>query len=175
VPHDHYKTLGVGRSASASEIKAAYRKLALQYHPDRNPGDRSAEERFKDVSLAYAVLSDDEKRARYDRVGDVASDMPFGDAADVAKVTEFSTPSSAICSDNRERTRVRGARGPGIAGRFGPTRAWRGLARSSWWTRRRSACGGARRGRALFLRIIDLGADRNWGTSILIRCVEGSS
>ncbi len=87
--HDHYKTLGVGREASAGEIKAAYRKLALQHHPDRNPGDRAAEERFKELSQAYAVLSDDEKRARYDRLGDVASDLPFGDAADVAKVTEF--------------------------------------------------------------------------------------
>jgi molecular chaperone DnaJ len=89
VAHDHYKTLGVGREASASEIKAAYRKLALQYHPDRNPDDRAAEEHFKLVSQAYAVLSDDEKRARYDRLGDVASDLPFGDAADMAKVTEF--------------------------------------------------------------------------------------
>jgi molecular chaperone DnaJ len=89
VAHDHYKTLGVGRDASASEIKAAYRKLALQHHPDRNPGDHAAEERFKEVSLAYAVLSDDEKRSRYDRLGDVASDLPFGDAADLTKVTEF--------------------------------------------------------------------------------------
>lgn len=86
---DHYRVLGVERSASAGEIKAAYRKLALQFHPDRNPGDRAAEERFKEVSLAYAVLSDDEKRAHYDRFGAVASESPFGQNVDTAKVTEF--------------------------------------------------------------------------------------
>ena len=86
---DYYKTLGLARNAPAAEIKAAYRKLALQFHPDRNPGDRAAEERFKEVSQAYAVLSDEDKRARYDRLGDVPGDLPFGDGADVAKVTEF--------------------------------------------------------------------------------------
>jgi molecular chaperone DnaJ len=89
VAHDYYKTLGLAREASAAEIKAAYRKLALQFHPDRNPGDRAAEERFKEVSQAYGVLSDEEKRARYDRLGDVPGDQPFGDSADLAKVTEF--------------------------------------------------------------------------------------
>jgi molecular chaperone DnaJ len=84
---DHYATLGVERKASMGEIKAAYRRLALRYHPDRNPGDRSAEERFKDVSLAYAVLSDDDKRAHYDRFG--TFDLPFGSDSDVAKVTDF--------------------------------------------------------------------------------------
>ncbi len=87
--HDYYKTLGLARDAPAAEIKAAYRKLALQFHPDRNPGDRAAEERFKEVSLAYAVLGDEEKRARYDRLGDVPGDLPFGDSADLAKVTEY--------------------------------------------------------------------------------------
>ena len=86
---DHYKTLGVAHDAPALEIKAAYRKLALQFHPDRNPGDAAAEERFKVVSQAYAVLGDEEKRARYDRLGDVPGDLPFGDGADLAKVTEF--------------------------------------------------------------------------------------
>ena len=86
---DHYKTLGVARDASAAEIKAAYRKLALQVHPDRNPGDAVAEERFKEISQAYAVLGDEEKRARYHRLGDVPGDLPFGDSADLAKVTEF--------------------------------------------------------------------------------------
>jgi len=89
VAHDHYKTLGVARDAPEAEIKAAYRKLALQFHPDRNPGDAAAEERFKVVSQAYAVLGDAEKRARYDRLGDVPGDLPFADSADVAKVTEF--------------------------------------------------------------------------------------
>src|ERR671926_846191 len=84
---DHYVTLAVERGASASEIKAAYRRLALRYHPDRNPGDRVAEERFKEVSLAYAVLGDDGKRAHYDRFG--TADLPFGDDADVRKVTDF--------------------------------------------------------------------------------------
>ena len=87
--HDYYKTLGLARDASAAEIKAAYRKLALQFHPDRNPGDRAAEERFKEVSQAYGVLGDEDKRARYDRLGDVPGDQPFGDSADLAKVTEF--------------------------------------------------------------------------------------
>ena len=67
---DYYKILGVSRSASADEIKSAYRKLAMQYHPDRNPGDKQAEERFKEMNEAYQVLSDPQKRARYDQLGD---------------------------------------------------------------------------------------------------------
>jgi molecular chaperone DnaJ len=63
---DYYKTLGVDRKASAQEIKKAYRKLARQYHPDRNPGNKDAEARFKEVSAAYDVLGDDEKRSQYD-------------------------------------------------------------------------------------------------------------
>jgi molecular chaperone DnaJ len=64
---DYYKILGVGKNASDEEIKKAYRKLARQYHPDRNPGDKKAEERFKEISQAHDVLSDPEKRKAYDR------------------------------------------------------------------------------------------------------------
>src|SRR5437764_5235758 len=64
---DYYKVLGVGKNASEGEIKKAYRKLARQYHPDRNQGDKQAEERFKEVSQAHDVLSDPEKRKAYDR------------------------------------------------------------------------------------------------------------
>ncbi len=64
---DYYKTLGVGKNASDEEIKKSYRKLARQYHPDRNPGDKQAEERFKGISQAYDVLSDSDKRKQYDR------------------------------------------------------------------------------------------------------------
>src|SRR5690348_16331652 len=66
---DYYKTLGVGKNASDEEIKKAYRKLARQYHPDRNAGDKKAEERFKEISQAHDVLSDPEKRKAYDRGG----------------------------------------------------------------------------------------------------------
>ncbi|MBV9681489.1 MAG: J domain-containing protein, partial [Solirubrobacterales bacterium] len=64
---DYYKILGVGKNASDEEIKKSYRKLARQYHPDRNPGDKKAEERFKEISQAHDVLSDPEKRKAYDR------------------------------------------------------------------------------------------------------------
>ena len=66
---DYYEVLGVARTASEKEIKASYRKLAVQYHPDRNPGDKEAEEKFKEAAEAYAILSDADKRARYDRFG----------------------------------------------------------------------------------------------------------
>lgn len=66
---DYYEVLEVAKNASAEEIKKAYRKKALQYHPDRNPGDKEAEEKFKEAAEAYGVLSDPDKRARYDRYG----------------------------------------------------------------------------------------------------------
>lgn len=69
---DYYETLGVGRDASADDIKKAYRKLAMQYHPDKNPGDKKAEEKFKEISNAYDVLQDEQKRAAYDRYGHAA-------------------------------------------------------------------------------------------------------
>jgi curved DNA-binding protein len=67
---DYYKILGVERSASKDEIKRAYRKLALNHHPDRNPGDKQAEDKFKEINEAYQVLSDPEKRGRYDQIGE---------------------------------------------------------------------------------------------------------
>ena len=66
---DYYEILGVAKTATESEIKSAYRKMALQYHPDRNPGDAASEEMFKEAAEAYAVLSDTDKRAKYDRFG----------------------------------------------------------------------------------------------------------
>lgn len=67
---DYYKVLGVDRKASDAEIKRAYRKLALQFHPDRNPGSQQAEEKFKEINEAYQVLSDPGKRSRYDQLGE---------------------------------------------------------------------------------------------------------
>lgn len=66
---DYYEILGVSKTATADELKKAYRKVAMQYHPDRNPGDKSAEEKFKEAAEAYEVLSDTDKRAKYDRFG----------------------------------------------------------------------------------------------------------
>ncbi len=69
---DYYEVLGVGRNATPEEMKKAYRKLALQYHPDRNPGDKEAEEKFKEAAEAYDVLSNPDKKARYDQFGHAA-------------------------------------------------------------------------------------------------------
>ena len=70
---DLYEVLGISRSASQDEIKKAYRKLAIQYHPDKNPDNKEAEEKFKDIAEAYAILSDPGKKVRYDRFGHTAT------------------------------------------------------------------------------------------------------
>ena len=70
---DYYKILGLERSASSDDVRTAYRKLAKQYHPDRNPGNKQSEEKFKEINEAYQVLSDKEKRARYDQLGSAYS------------------------------------------------------------------------------------------------------
>ena len=78
---DYYEVLGVEKGATAEEIKKAYRKSAMKYHPDRNPGDKEAEEKFKEVGEAYEVLSDDQKRARYDQFGFAGVDPNYGAGA----------------------------------------------------------------------------------------------
>ena len=74
---DYYAVLGLEKTAGAEQIKKAYRKLALKYHPDKNPDDKKAEERFKEITEAYAVLSDPEKKQQYDQFGDAAFHQRF--------------------------------------------------------------------------------------------------
>jgi molecular chaperone DnaJ len=75
---DYYETLGVAKDASEVDIKKAYRKLAMKHHPDRNPDDKSAEERFKEVKQAYEILSDSKKRATYDKFGHAGINAGMG-------------------------------------------------------------------------------------------------
>src|SRR5579871_873949 len=79
---DFYELLGVGRDSSPEDIKKAFRKLAMQYHPDRNPGDETAEHRFKELNEAYDVLKDEQKRAAYDRFGHAAFEQGRGGQGD---------------------------------------------------------------------------------------------
>ena len=74
---DYYEALGLSQEASAEDIKKAYRKLALKYHPDKNPGNKVSEEKFKEISEAYAVLSDPEKRRQYDTFGSAGFHQRF--------------------------------------------------------------------------------------------------
>ncbi len=111
---DYYELLGVGRKASEEELKKAYRKLALKYHPDRNPGDKQAEEKFKEVSEAYQVLTDPQKKAQYDQFGHAA----FGDGGPFRGGFNFSGGFEDIFGDifgeffgagtSRRRTQSRG-------------------------------------------------------------------
>ena len=75
---DYYDILGLSKSASDSDIKSAYRKLAMKYHPDRNPGDKKAEENFKEISDAYEVLKDPQKKAAYNQFGHAAFSQGTG-------------------------------------------------------------------------------------------------
>jgi curved DNA-binding protein len=85
---DYYASLGVSKDASSDEIKKAYRKLAVKYHPDKNPSDTKAEERFKEISEAYAVLSDPEKRRNYDQFGDASFHQQYSQE-DIFRGTNF--------------------------------------------------------------------------------------
>jgi len=100
---DYYEVLGVDRNATQEEIKRAYRKQALKYHPDRNPGDKEAEEKFKEAAEAYEVLSDPEKRARYDRYGHSGVSDIFGDRgfqwSDFTHASEFEDILGSIFGD----------------------------------------------------------------------------
>lgn len=112
---DYYEVLGVNRSASEEDIKKAYRKLAMKYHPDRNPGDKLAEERFKEASEAYQALSDAERRAQYDRFGHAAFEQTGGfggfDFASAGFEDIFSDIFGDFLGAGRGRSRTRARRG----------------------------------------------------------------
>ncbi len=124
---DYYEILGVSKNASVDEIKKAYRKLAIKYHPDKNPGDKSAEEKFKEATEAYEVLKDSDKRSRYDQFGHAAFDGATGgfhgfggfDLSDALRAFMQDFGSDSLFGDffgfgnspRRGRTRAGGIRG----------------------------------------------------------------
>lgn len=120
---DYYEILGVDRNATKEELRKAYRKLAMQYHPDRNPNNKEAEEKFKEAAEAYEVLNDDEKKARYDRFGhegvrSQGYNPGFTDVNDIFSHFSDIFGGSSIFDDffggsQRTRTRRRSSGSPG--------------------------------------------------------------
>ncbi len=108
---DYYEVLGVSRTATDEELKKAYRKLALKYHPDKNPDDRSAEERFKEISEAYQVLCDAERRSMYDRFGHAAFEQGAGAGAGFDFTAGFEDIIGDLFGDFFGTGRTRGGRG----------------------------------------------------------------
>ncbi|RJF89718.1 molecular chaperone DnaJ [Oleomonas cavernae] len=96
---DYYELLGVARGASGDEIKKAFRKMAMKWHPDKNPGDAEAEKKFKEMNEAYSVLSDDEKRAAYDRYGHAAFEGPGGGPGGGARGFDFGSSFADVFDD----------------------------------------------------------------------------
>lgn len=105
---DYYELLSVNRNASEAEIKKAYRRLAMKYHPDRNPNDQTTEEKFKEVQKAYAVLSDQQKRAAYDRFGHAGVDASVGAGNHAGFGDIFEDIFENIFSGGRRQTRQHG-------------------------------------------------------------------
>src|SRR3954464_13619965 len=110
---DYYEVLGVQRGASEADMKAAYRKLAMQHHPDRNPGDKDCEHRFKELNEAYDVLKDGDNLAAYDRFGHAAFEHGGGRGAGFG--ADFASTFADIFDDLFGMGGSRGARGSGRA------------------------------------------------------------
>ena len=110
VKRDYYEVLGVQRDCTPEQLKASYRKLAMQFHPDRNDGDKVAEEKFKEVGEAYSVLSDPQKRQRYDAYGHVADGAARRTSATSrSTLHSISSTCSSVAVAGGARTPVRSA------------------------------------------------------------------
>ena len=109
VKRDYYEVLGVPRDCTPEQLKVAYRKLAMQYHPDRNNGDKAAEEQFKEVGEAYSVLSDPQKRQRYDAFGHVADGRTPTSATSRSTRHSISSTCSSAAAGAGAHTPVRNA------------------------------------------------------------------
>ena len=125
---DYYEVLGVERGASQAEIKSAYRKLAKKYHPDLNPGDKQAEAAFKEVNEAYEVLSDDQRRARYDQFG---HEDPTAAGGNYGSYTTYTGGAGGFGSGLKPQRlsllifwHLRKAGGPAWRRRYGRWRPW---------------------------------------------------